>query len=344
MGAAVTIGAYDGVHVGHRLLLGILRSRAEALGVPAAVVTFDRHPATVIRPESAPLLLTDNEQKLELLASCGVDVTVVLRFDAARAKESAAEFVDEVLCDALGAKAIVVGEDFHFGHGRAGDVALLRRLGAAKGFDVTGVELASAHNGEGGGDTETHVGAGGTAAVAAAVAAAVPLHGGAVSSTRIRALIAAGDVAAAGLLLARPHEVRGEVVRGDGRGGAQLGMPTANVAVPEDIAVPAIGIYAGWCRRADGSLLPSAISVGVRPTFATTDAPPPPPLVEAHVIDFDGDLYGERVGVAFADRLREERRFERVDDLVAQMWADVEAARRVVAARRGPTPGADVSG
>lgn len=313
LGAAVTIGAYDGVHVGHRRLLRILRERAESLGVPAAVVTFDRHPATVIRPESAPLLLTDNEQKLELLASCGIDVTVVVRFDAARAEESAGEFVDEVLCDALGTKAVVVGEDFHFGHGRLGDVALLRRLGGEKGFEVTGVELASVAEADGD-------------------AAA---GGGAVSSTRIRALIAAGDVAAAGALLARAHEVRGRVGRGDGRGGAELGMPTANVTVPEGIAVPALGIYAGWCRRADGSLHPSAISVGVRPTFATPSDPALRPLVEAHLIGFDGDLYGERVGVAFVDRLREERRFERVDDLVAQMWADVEAARRVLADAAG---------
>ena len=313
LGSAVTIGAYDGVHVGHQRLLGVLRARAEALGVPAVVVTFDRHPATVIRPESAPLLLTDNEQKLELLASCGVDLTVVVSFDTERANESATDFVDEVLCDGLGAKAIVVGEDFHFGHGRLGDVALLRRLGGERGFDVTGVELGAA--GELGGAA----------------------GGATVSSTRIRALVAAGDVAAAARLLARPHEVRGEVVHGDGRGGSQLGMPTANVAVLPGIAVPALGIYAGWCRRADGSLHPAAISVGVRPTFAapaaasSPAAAPPAPLVEAYLIGFDGDLYGERVGVAFAERLREERRFERVDDLVEQMWADVEAVRRVLA-------------
>lgn len=302
VGAAVSIGAYDGVHVGHRELLRVLRERADALGVRSAVVTFDRHPATVVRPGSAPRLLTDDAQKLELLGACGVDLTVVVRFDAKRAQESAEEFVDEVLCDALGAKAVVVGEDFHFGRGRAGDVALLRRLGTEKGFDVTGVAL-SGHEGE------------------------------PVSSTRIRALVAAGDVAEAARLLARPHEVRGVVVRGDGRGGPQLGMPTANLSVRADLVIPALGIYAGWCRRADGVLVPAAVSVGLRPTFSRPGGTAPAPLIEAHLIDFHGDLYGERVGVAFVERLRDERRFERVEDLAAQMRADVVAARRVLTGR-----------
>lgn len=304
-GSAVTIGTYDGVHLGHRRLLARLRAEADAFGVPSAVVTFDRHPATVIRPESAPLLLTDTEQKLELLAACGVDLTVVMPFDAGRANESAEEFVDRVLLRTLGAKVIVVGEDFHFGHGRKGDIALLRTLGAIRGFGVVGVALA------------------GSAGNAGDVAAAV-------SSTRIRALVAAGDVAAAAGLLARPHEVRGEVVHGDGRGASQLGLPTANVAVEEGIAVPAIGIYAGWCRRADGSQHPAAISVGLRPTFAEPAGPAPVPLVEAHLIGFDGELYGERVGIAFVERLRDERRFDRIEDLVEQMWADVAETRRVL--------------
>ncbi len=315
-GSAVTIGTYDGVHLGHRRLLHILRAQADALGVPAAVVTFDRHPATVIRPASAPLLLTDIDQKLELLASCGVDLTVVVAFDAERANESAEDFVDEVLGGALGARVIVVGEDFHFGHGRKGDVTLLRQIGGDRGFDVVAVALSSdgGPDAKGSGTDEQNAG-----------------EATAVSSTRIRALVAAGDVAAAAHLLARPHEVRGEVVHGNGRGGSQLGMPTANVAVPDGIAVPAIGIYAGWCRRADGSLHASAISVGLRPTFADPGGPTPAPLVEAHLIGFDGDLYGERVGVAFAERLREELRFDRVEDLAEQMWADVAAARRILA-------------
>jgi riboflavin kinase/FMN adenylyltransferase len=308
-GMAVTIGAYDGVHIGHRRILALLRERADALGVPAAVVTFDRHPATVIRPASAPKLLTGPDQKLELLAECGVDITVIVRFDARRAQESAEEFVEEVLLGALGAKAVVVGEDFHFGHARLGNVALLRDLGAVSGFDVAGVPLSGVRQD---GDP------------------------GVVSSTRIRGLVAAGDVRDAAALLARPHEVRGPVVHGDGRGGALLGMPTANVAVGDGIAVPAVGIYAGWCRRADGSLHPAAVSVGLRPTFAEArggaDASP---LVEAHLLDFDGDLYTEPVGVLFVERLRDERRFDRVEDLVAQMWDDVRRARSLLAEPQG---------
>lgn len=294
--AALTIGAYDGVHLGHRELLGMLRSRARALGAPTAVVTFDRHPATVVRAESAPLLLTDLDQKLELLASCGVDLTVVIPFDRARADESAEDFVQEVLVGALGARLVVVGEDFHFGHGRKGDVALLRDLGSIHGFEVDGVRL-----------TET--------------------GGEPVSSTRIRRLLAAGDVAGAAALLGRPHRLRGTVVAGDRRGGGELGFPTANLAVPGGMAVPGVGIYAGQYRRPGGDGHPAAVSVGRRPTFYDD---PQPPLVEAHLLDFDGDLYGEQGEVAFVERLRDEVRFERVEDLVAQMHRDVARARALL--------------
>ncbi len=310
IGSAVTIGAYDGVHLGHRLLLRVLAERADALGVPAVVLTFDRHPATVTRPALAPALLTDPEQKYELLAACGADVTVVMHFDASRAAEEAEGFVDAVLVGALGARTVVVGEDFHFGRGRHGDVGVLQTLGAARGFDVVGVPLATPAAG----------------------------HGGVVSSTRIRGLLAEGDVASAAALLARPHEVRGAVVHGDGRGGAELGVPTANVAVPDWLALPAVGIYAGRCRRADGSSYAAAISVGRRPTFyepasgpgGTLPGSTVRPLLEAHLLDFSGDLYGERVAVSFLTRLREERRFERVEDLVVQMHDDLAQTRAIV--------------
>jgi riboflavin kinase / FMN adenylyltransferase len=302
-GTAVTIGAYDGVHLGHRALLGDLSRRAAAAGLSTVVVTFDRHPAAVVRPESAPKQLTTLEQKLELLAACGVDRTVVLPFDAARAEESAEDFVREVLVDELKARLVVVGEDFHFGHGRRGNVALLRQLGAEHGFEVVGVGLT-------GDDTEP------------------------VSSTRIRGLLARGDVEEAARLLGRPHEVRGPVVRGDGRGGPELGFPTANLAVPEDIAVPADAVYAGHFERADGSVHQAAISVGRRPTFyepGTGEV-----LVEAYLLHFDGDLYGEPSRVSFAHRLRDEQRFESVEDLIAQMRADVEATERVLAGADRP--------
>jgi riboflavin kinase/FMN adenylyltransferase len=296
----VTIGAYDGVHLGHRALLRDLSERAAAEGLSTVVVTFDRHPAAVVRPDSAPKQLTSLEQKLELLAECGIDRTLVVPFDEARADESAEEFVQEVLVDQLGARRVVVGEDFHFGHGRKGNVELLRRLGTEHGFEVVGVGLT----GDG---------------------------ADAVSSTRIRALIEAGDVAAAALLLGRPHEVWGPVVRGDGRGGPELGFPTANLTVDDDIALPADGIYAGYFTRADGSTHRSAISVGRRPTFYEPGSAPV--LVEAYLLDFDGDLYGEAARVSFLERLRAERRFESVEALIAQMKADVEATERVLADR-----------
>jgi riboflavin kinase / FMN adenylyltransferase len=297
-GTAVTIGAYDGVHLGHRALLADLSARATAAGLSTVVVTFDRHPASVVRPESAPKQLTGLEQKLELLADAGIERTVVIPFDEARADESAEDFVREVLVDQLAARLVVVGEDFHFGHGRKGNVELLRELGAEHGFEVVGVGLT--------GDGAE-----------------------AVSSTRIRALLAAGDVEQAAGLLGRPHEVRGPVVRGDGRGGPELGFPTANLGVADDIALPADGVYAGHYRRPDGTVHRAAINVGRRPTFYEPGTAPV--LVEAYLLEFDGDLYGEAARVSFAHRLRDEQRFESVEDLVAQMRADVAATERVLA-------------
>jgi riboflavin kinase / FMN adenylyltransferase len=298
----VTIGAYDGVHLGHQYLLKDLRERADSLGLVTEVVTFDRHPATVVRPESAPPQLTDLDQKLELLAAQSVDRTVVVRFDESRAAEPAEDFVKEVLVGALGARLVVVGSDFHFGHDRIGNVQLLEKMGENLGFEVIGVSLEDGQDG-------------------------LP-----VSSTRIRELIAAGRVAEAGRLLGRHHELRGEVETGDQRGGAELGFPTANVAVPPGMALPRVGIYAGWYLRPDGSRHKAAISLGHRPTFYED---PDQPVLEAYLLDFSGDLYGELAGVAFVDRLRDELRFDSVDDLVAQMDRDVEATRVVLGAGTG---------
>ena len=294
-GSAVTIGAYDGVHLGHQAVIEEVRARASTLGVPTAVVTFDRHPAAVVRPESAPKLLTDLDQKLELLGQAGVDYTLVIHFDEERSHESAEDFVNEVLVGCLRARLVVVGEDFHFGRNRGGNVDLLRRMGPNLGFDVDGLKL-------------------------------VPVPGieGPVSSTAIRRALQEGDVVTAARLLGRPHEVRGAVEQGDGRGGKVLGFPTANVAVPNEIQLPADGIYAGWYARPDGSAQAAAISIGRRPTFYPEGGPS---MVEAYLLDFDGDLYGERAKVRFVSRLRGEERFESTDALVAQMNKDVEAAR-----------------
>jgi riboflavin kinase/FMN adenylyltransferase len=298
-GSAVTIGAYDGVHLGHRALLGELRARAGPAGLTTTVVTFDRHPATVVRPESAPRLLCDLHQKLELLESAGVDRTVVVPFDEDRANETAEEFVEGILIGSLDARLVVVGEDFHFGHGRKGNVALLREMGSEAGFAVEGVSLQADRDpgGEGGEP---------------------------ISSTRIRSLVGAGRVEEAAALLGRLHQVRGKVVHGDHRGGAELGFPTANVDVPDTICLPAAGIYAGWYERPDGSVREAAVSVGRRPTFYGTAGEL---LVEAHLLDFSGDLYHEEARVSFASHLRPEQAFERVDELIAQMERDVAATR-----------------
>jgi riboflavin kinase / FMN adenylyltransferase len=298
-GTAVTIGAYDGVHLGHRALLRDLSARAEAAGLSTVVVTFDRHPAGVVRPESAPPQLTDLEQKLELLADCGIDRTLVIAFDRTRADESAEDFVEEVLVKTLDARLVVVGEDFHFGHGRKGNVALLTTLGRHYGFEVVGARLT--------GDSSE-----------------------AVSSTRIRTLVAQGDVVGAATLLGRPHEVRGPVVHGDGRGGPELGFPTANLQLGDDIALPADGIYAGYFTRPDGSVHPAAVSVGRRPTFYAPGTASV--LVEAYLLHFEGDLYGERGRVSFVARLRDDRHFDSVEALIAQMHRDATEAERVLSA------------
>jgi riboflavin kinase/FMN adenylyltransferase len=297
-GTAVTIGAYDGVHLGHRAVVATVRGMAADRGLETAVVTFDRHPASVVRPESAPRLLTDLDQKLELLEDTGVDYTLVVRFDEERSHESPEDFVREVLAGCLNAKLVVVGADFHFGHQRRGNVPLLEQMGRELGFDVLGLSLVGP-NGEPARDEEQ------------------------VSSTAIRRALVAGDLATANAMLGRPHEVRGVVERGDQRG-HELGFPTANVSVPEDILLPADGIYAGWYERPSGEAQPAAIALGRRPQFYEAQ---PYRLLEAHLLDWDGDLYGERAKVRFVEHLRDERKFDSVDELREQMQRDCDEAR-----------------
>jgi riboflavin kinase/FMN adenylyltransferase len=296
-GCVVTIGAYDGVHSGHRQLIDRVRAMAADLDATSAVVTFDQHPALVVRPESAPPLLTDLDQKLELLGGTGIDLTLVVHFDDSRSEESPEDFVREVLVDCLGARAVMVGHDFHFGYKRQGDVPLLQRMGAEFGFDVTGVSLFP--DGPGGQP---------------------------VSSTRIRSLLAQGAVGEAASLLGRPHQVRGIVAHGDERGRV-LGFPTANVAVPTWVAMPPDGVYAGWYLRPDGVRRPAALSLGRRPTFYE-DADLS--LLEAYLLDFDGDLYEEAARVEFVAHLRNQARFESVHALVDQMSRDVATTRQVL--------------
>jgi riboflavin kinase/FMN adenylyltransferase len=224
-GSAVTIGAYDGVHLGHRRVIELLRGRAAAEGLRSVVVTFDRHPAAVVHPSSAPPLLTDAAQKLDLLQATGVDQVLVLRFDAERATEPAEDFVNEVLVAELGARVVVVGDDFHFGHERRGNVALLRSMGADAGFTVEPVHLIED-------DAEHEI----------------------VSSTRIRALVAKGELDHAAALLGRPHEVRGRISVPDSDG-------VFGVDVPEPVLLPPAGTYDGHAGLVGGSLVPARLAV-----------------------------------------------------------------------------------
>lgn len=296
-GSVITIGAYDGLHIGHRTVIDRVVERARAETRRSAVVTFDRHPASLVRPESAPKLLTDHHQKLDLLADTGIEAVAVVPFDSAQAAESAEDFVERVLVRVLGVRRIMVGSDFHFGRGRSGNVELLDRMGQRLGFDVEPIAL-------------------------------VESAGVVSSSTAIRRALAEGDLDSAARMLGRRHEIRGTVVRGDQRG-RTIGFPTANVEVPAEICLPADGVYAAWYVRenVDGlsQRFPAAVNIGRRPTFYE-DAPVS--LVEAHLLDVEGiDLYGERARLSFVRRLRGERKFAGLDELKAQLSVDVSEAR-----------------
>lgn len=299
---AVTIGAYDGVHRGHLSVIAQTRAIAERHGAKSAIVTFEPHPAYVLRLENAPALLTSLEHKLELLEAAGVDTAVVVPFDMERSTETPADFVKNVLADCLNAKAVIVGSDFHFGVNRAGNVEVLTELGKQHGFEVEGVELLSRDDGK----VES------------------------ISSTVIRRALAGGEIGTANALLGRTHELRGPVVQGDQRG-RTIGFPTANVAVKPEMAMPADAVYAAWYLRADGVRMPAAVNVGKRPTFYQ-DAEHS--LVEAHVIDFDGDLYDEDARVQFVELIRSEQRFDGIDALQAQLKLDIETARSILAAQQ----------
>ena len=265
-------------------------------GCATAVVTFDRHPATVVRPESAPLLLCDLDHKLELLAETGVDYTLVVEFTPEQAQVPAEIFARQVLVDCLQARAVVVGADFHFGKGRRGNVQTLGAVGEEFDYQVIGLPLVKHLTGE----------------------------GEVISSTSIRTALSDGDVEKAHRLLGRPFEVRGVVTPGDRRG-RTIGFPTANIPTTGDLQVPSDGVYAAWYIRDDGAQYPAAVNIGKRPTFYE-DADRS--LVEAHLIGFRGDLYGETAKVRFVRRLRGERKFDGVESLKEQLVKDVADAAK----------------
>lgn len=291
--AVVTPGNHDGVHLGHRALLSAARARAARDGSSATALTFDPHPAAVLAPDRAPPLLTTIDRRRELLLALGADSVFVQRFDRAFASESPEEFVRSMLVDELHASGVVVGRDFHFGRGRAGDVAKLAELGRAHGFDVTTVDP-------------------------------VLVDGEVVSSTRIRAALRQGDVQLASRLLGRVHDVDGRVVRGDGRG-RSIGVPTANLDC-DPILLPADGVYAVVARvLGEDAILRGVANLGVRPTFAAGRS------VEVHFFDLDRDLYDARLRVGFVERLRAERKFDGIDALKAQIARDASDARERLA-------------
>ncbi len=289
----VTIGVFDGVHRGHQLILAKTVERARDTGIPSVVLTFDPHPSEVVRPGSHPAVLTPARRKAELLEGLGVDVLCVLPFTLEFSRLGPAEFVHEGLVEHLHAAAVVIGENFRFGHKAAGDVPLLRELGGRFGFATEGVTIVRS-------DETTY------------------------SSTFIRSCIDAGDVAEAARALGRSHRLEGVVVRGDMRG-RDLGYPTANLESLPHAAVPADGVYAGNLVHG-GQARPAAISIGTNPTFEGSER-----RVEAYVLEFDGDLYGEHVALEFAARLRGMERFDTVEALQAQMAQDVEQTRKLLA-------------
>ncbi|TPW10130.1 MAG: ribF [Acidimicrobiaceae bacterium] len=264
--SVVTIGAYDGVHLGHQAIIEEVRRVAAGLQARSVVITFDRHPASIVRPESAPQQLTDLEQKLELLDATGIDATVLVHFDAEQSHESPRSFVERVLVTCLAARRIVVGDDFHFGSHREGNA--------------------------------------------------------------IRRALAGGEVELAARMLGRPCQARGVVMRGDQRG-RLLGFPTANVQVPSSVCLPADGVYAGWYIRPDGVRHPCAINLGRRPTFYEHADHS---ILEAHLLDFSDDLYGEPARVEFTHFLRSERKFDGIEALRGQLQHDIDHARSMLVA------------
>lgn len=308
-GAVVTVGTFDGVHRGHRAVLDEIHRRAEATDRRAILVTFHPHPLRIVRPEFAPPLLTTPVEKKEILAESGLDWAVFLTFTPELSRLTPRQFVESILVRRLGVSELVIGYDHGFGRGRSGDADTLRQIGAELGFEVDVVAPIPMEEGpeHGKGRKEGH-----------------EEGKGAVSSTRIRDAVAAGQLRKAAEGLGRPYSARGFVVRGEGRG-RDLGFPTANLHIGSpDKLLPPAGIYAVRAALPDG-MHDGALHLGPRPTFEGS-----PPSIELHVLDFEGDLYGSEVRVDFVERLRGVEPFSSAADLVRQMEEDVKATRSIL--------------
>jgi riboflavin kinase / FMN adenylyltransferase len=287
---ALTIGNFDGVHLGHRAMIARLKEVARRQGLPVAVMTFEPQPQEFFAPDQAPARLTSLHEKLDILRDCAVDRVYVCRFDYAFAQLGANEFVSRILQDGLAVRWLLVGDDFRFGARRSGDFILLKALASHSGFEVEAM----------------------TSVVAV---------GERVSSTAIRGRLEAGDLAGAQQLLGRPYSITGRVVDGD-KLGAKIGYPTANIQLKRAKA-PLSGIFVVEAAGLGPEVLPGVASLGVRPTVKDRGRP----TLEVHLFDFDGRIYGRRVGVRFLKKLRDEQKFADIDALVAQMDRDATAAR-----------------
>ncbi len=289
-GAWLTIGAFDGVHRGHRAILERLSAGARAQGAPAVVLTFSPHPIAVLRPERQPLNLTSADERASLLLEAGADYVITYRFDHSVARRSARDFLLE-LKRHLGFAQFWVGHDFAMGRDREGDISTLRKLGRELDYQLTVIDP-------------------------------IEIDGEVVSSSRIRRLLAGGEVEPAARMLGRPYRISGQVVLGDRRG-RTIGVPTANLQVEPARALPGNGVYA--CRaHVNGQFWQSVTNIGVRPTFEVEAVWP---FVEAHLLNFSADIYGEVVDLEFIARLRGERKFSGVDALISQIKADITQAR-----------------
>ncbi len=296
----VALGNFDGVHLGHQAVIRCALEVGRENGRRVVAATFDPHPRAVIRPGTEPWLLSTPEERRELLLSCGVDDVHVIRFDAELSQKSPEEFVEDVLVGELYASDVVVGENFRFGHKASGGVEELSKTLRRGGGEAHPVQIRGLEDGD----------------------------GGEISSSQIRSLLSEGDVAGASRLLGRTYAMHGEVVTGDQRG-ATIGFPTANLSPDPRVLVPARGVYVGYARLASGERYTACTNVGVAPTFERREN-----RVEAHLLEFEGDLYGQRLEVGFEERLRPERKFSGLEELKAQISRDVAEARG--GSRRSP--------
>ena len=298
VGTVATIGVFDGVHLGHQALFKLVVNKAKELDLTPAVITFDQHPTKVTSPDNAPKTLTKIKRKLELFQENGIEYVYLIKFNQKRSETSAKEFFREVFVAGINAKYVYVGEDFQFGYRKEGDVNLLRSEGEKAGIEVSGIPLIKDQT----------------------------IKESAISSTAIRMHLQNGEMALANKKLGRMYEYEGKVIEGDGRG-SSIGFPTANLGVDQELAIPAEGVYAAWFQCQSGAVKKAAVNIGRRPTFKDDD---PILQIEAHLLNFDGDLYGQLGRLSFVQKIREEKKFKSLEEFQGQLRADLTNIRSLL--------------